>query len=143
MKILGHLKLEGCPGSIYPPLASPYLPGPWVALAWLVVVLRGHRGLSRGCAPSLVCQALLDSHLDQLLFTQAAVQTVFLMSNGTLSAPSGDLSSHLGHLSSSFLKRDSAGTSTQQVTNPYEETKLLVTECFTRQPRLPIGQTAG
>lgn len=128
-------------GPIHPPLASPPLPGPWVEMAWLVVGPRGHRGLSRGWAPSLVRQALLDGHLDQLLFTQAAIQAVFLLSNGTLSAPSGDLSRHLGHLSSSFQKSNSAVASTQQVTDPCEETKPPVTECFTRQPGLPTGQT--
>lgn len=102
MNILGHLKLEKDPEVIFPSSAWPHLPGPWVEMAWLGASLRGHSGLSRGWASSLVCQALLDGHLEQLLLTQAAVQAVFLLPNGTLATPSGDLGRHLGHFSSTF-----------------------------------------
>ena len=77
-----------------PELPSPRSPGPWVEMGGLAVDTRGRGGLSSGRAPSLVSQALLNGHLDQLILAQAAVQTVFLMPNGTLSAPSADLRGH-------------------------------------------------
>lgn len=60
----------------------------------LAVDARGRGGLSSGWAPSLVSQALLNSHLDQLILTQAAIQTILLMPDGALSAPSADLRGH-------------------------------------------------
>lgn len=60
----------------------------------LAVDTRGRSGLGSGWTPSLVSQALLNGHLDQLILAQAAIQAVFLMPDGTLSAPSTDLRSH-------------------------------------------------
>lgn len=77
-----------------PQLACPRSPGPWVEMGRLAVGTYGRNGLSSGWAPRLVSQALLNGHLDQLVLTQAAVQAVLLMPNGTLSAPSTDLRGH-------------------------------------------------
>lgn len=60
----------------------------------LAVCTHGYSSLSRGWAPSLVSQALLDGHLDQLFLTQAAIQAVLLVPDGTLPAPSTDLGGH-------------------------------------------------
>jgi hypothetical protein len=114
--------------------ALPGSPGPWVEVGGLGGGPCRHSGLGSSGAPRLVCQALLDGHLDQLLLTQAAVQAVFLLSDGW-SAPSTDLSRHLFHLSPPRLqRRHLAGRRKQQIRKPCEETRAgLITKCFIRQ----------
>lgn len=121
-------------------LASPRLPGPCVEKAWLVVGLRGCSGLSRGWAPSLVCQALLNGHLDQLLLAQAAVQAEFLMPDGTLCAPGSDLGRHPGRLSSSLQKRLCSNKCTERDKSLWGSQNPPVTERSTRQPCSPTGR---
>ena len=71
----------------------------------------GHSSLSGGWAPSLVSQALLNGHLDQLILTQAAIQVVFLLPNGARFAPSTDLRGHPLTPLTSASRRHSAGRS--------------------------------
>ena len=102
----------------------------------------GHSGLSGGWAPSLVSQALLNGHLDQLVLAQAAVQVVFLLPNGARSAPSTDLRGHPLPPLTSTSRRHSAGRSQHQTRKLCEEikailvTKSLENSCVYTQGRL-------
>ena len=102
----------------------------------------GHRGLSGGWAPSLVSQALLNGHLDQLVLAQAAIQVVFLLPNGARFALSTDLRGHPLTPLTSASRRHSAGRSKHRTRKLCEETKaILVTKslessCVYTQERL-------
>ena len=123
-------------------LDAPCSPGPWIEVGGFTVDTCGHSGLSGGWAPSLVSQALLNGHLDQLVLAQAAVQVVFLLPNGARSALSTDLRGHPLPRLTSASRRHSAGRSKHQTRKLCEEikailvTKSLESSCVQTQGRL-------
>lgn len=116
-----------------PQMVSACLPGPGVEVGRFAVDTCGHSSLSGGWAPSLVCQALLNGHLDQLILAQAAVQVVLLLSNGRLGAPSTDLRGHPLPPLASASRRHSVGRSKHQIRTLCKETQvIMVTKSFAR-----------